>query len=158
VIDEVIERMSRASVHTEIHVQRCGKAYLCADQDRLEQVLANLLSNALKYGEASRPIELDVRVRDPGEIEVVVTNRGRGIAPEDLPRVFNRFERSREAKAGRAPGLGLGLFICKGIIEAHGGRIWAESTPGETTSFHFTLPLVTPTIGQTNLGVECRPP
>jgi signal transduction histidine kinase len=69
-----------------------------------------------------------------------VTNQGDGIAPEEMPKLFERFQRTERAATGRARGVGLGLYITKGLIEAHGGRIWAESAPGRTTTFHFTLP------------------
>ena len=73
---------------------------------------------------------------------VTVTNEGEGIAPEALPRLFQRFVRTRQARAGMMKGSGLGLYIARGIVEAHGGRIWAESTPANETAFHFTLPLM----------------
>ena len=74
------------------------------------------------------------------EVELSVTNRGKGIAPEDLPRVFGRFVRTKTARGSGAPGLGVGLYIAKGLIEAHGGRMWAESGP-EGSTFHVVLPL-----------------
>ncbi len=97
------------------------------------------MSNAAKYGAPGTEIRVDVEGREDA-VEVTVTNHGRGIDPEELPRLFQRFMRSRASHAEGKAGIGLGLYICKGLIEAHGGRIWAESTPGETTSFHFTLP------------------
>jgi signal transduction histidine kinase len=74
-------------------------------------------------------------------VEVAVRNSGPGIAPGELPLLFQRFYRTREAQAGRRPGVGLGLYIAKGLVEAHGGRIWAESIPGKITTFHVTLPV-----------------
>lgn len=111
---------------------------LLADPGRLEQVLTNLLSNAAKYGAPETPIKVAVERRS-GEVFVAVENEGKGIAPDELPRLFTRYYRTREAKAGGAAGLGLGLYIVRGLVEAHGGRIWAESAPGKTT-FQFTLP------------------
>jgi signal transduction histidine kinase len=73
-----------------------------------------------------------------------VTNQGAGIAQEELPLIFRRFQRTRLSREERIPGLGLGLYITKGLVEAHGGRLWADSTPGKTTTFHFTLPTNTP--------------
>ena len=75
-----------------------------------------------------------------GFIEVTVTNWGVGIAPEELPTLFDRFRRATRARAQGIPGLGLGLYIARGLVEAHGGRVWAESVPDGATSFHFTLP------------------
>lgn len=110
-----------------------------ADPDRLEQIVSNLLTNAVKYGFPDSEILVEV-TRQSEEFNVAVTNRGVGITAEELPHLFTRFERTHSARNSRAPGLGLGLYITKGLVEAHGGRVWAESTPGETTTFHFTLP------------------
>jgi PAS domain S-box-containing protein len=109
------------------------------DPDRIQQVLSNLLSNAAKYGAPGSEIHVDVS--DRGEaIEVAVTNNGPGISADDVPRLFDRFWRARKARGSGTPGAGLGLYIAKGLVEAHGGRIWVESTPGETTTFHVLLP------------------
>lgn len=110
------------------------------DPDRIEQVLGNLLSNAAKYSYPDSEIQLVVESRD-GNAELAVSNRGPGISPDELPKLFTRFYRTREARAGPVVGLGLGLYISKGLVEAHGGKIWARSTPGETTTFYVTLPL-----------------
>ncbi|MDO8689582.1 MAG: PAS domain S-box protein [Dehalococcoidia bacterium] len=108
-----------------------------ADRDRLERVMVNLLTNALKYSPASAEVRVKAEPAD-GDVVISVSDRGEGIAPEDLPRIFDRFYRT---KGGRKPGgLGLGLFICKMLIEAHGGQIWVDSEPGKGSSFHFTLP------------------
>ena len=110
------------------------------DPMRIEQVLQNLISNAIKYGDPET--EVTVREEQRGnEIEIAVTNHGNGIAPDELPRLFDRFTRSRATRGSGTPGLGLGLYIAKGIVEAHGGRIWAESIPCEVTTFHVALPL-----------------
>ena len=69
-----------------------------------------------------------------------MTNEGPGIEPEDIPRLFTRFYRAEAARLQEIPGLGLGLYITKGLVEAHGGRIWVESERGRYTTFHFTLP------------------
>ncbi len=110
------------------------------DPDRVHQVLDNLISNAVKYG---RP-EAEIRIEwlDRGDLlEVVVTNQGAGIPAEDLPQLFSRFGRTHGARAHPTPGIGLGLYIARGLVEAHRGRIWAESVPGKSTSFHLTLPI-----------------
>ena len=104
-------------------------------------MLANLLSNASKYGEPGTDIVVDVAERADA-VEIAVTNRGAGLGPEERARLFTRFYRARPGGAER--GLGLGLYISKGLVEAHGGRIWVESVPGATTSFHFTLPIAEP--------------
>ena len=118
-------------------------ASACVDPMRIEQVLGNLLSNAVKYGDPSAAI--DVRLdRTDGEVEIAVTNYGKGIAPGELPHLFDRFVRSKATQGSGVKGLGLGLYISKAIVEAHGGRMWADSIPGKTTTFHLTLPATEP--------------
>jgi PAS domain S-box-containing protein len=111
-----------------------------ADPDRIGQVLDNLLSNAVKYGAPGTPITVTIERRE-GHLAVTVHNEGPGLAAEDLPRLFQRFQRGATAHHV-AQGAGLGLHIARALVEAHGGRIDAESTPG-ATSFRFTLPLTT---------------
>jgi signal transduction histidine kinase len=109
------------------------------DTDRFVQVLSNLLSNACKYGDPGTPI--DVRVEPDGEmVRVTVSNEGPGIAADEIPKIFSRFVRTRAAQSSATPGLGLGLYICRGLVEAHGGALWVESVPGKQTHFRFTLP------------------
>ncbi|WP_437603111.1 PAS domain S-box protein [Sorangium sp. So ce590] len=139
-IRATVERTADATRGHRVDVEVLdGVPPLLADPGRLEQVLTNLLSNAAKYGAPETPIRIEVERRS-GEVLVAVENEGKGIAPDELPRLFARYYRTREAKAGGAAGLGLGLYIVRGLVEAHGGRIWAESAPGKTT-FRFTLPL-----------------
>jgi signal transduction histidine kinase len=107
------------------------------DSGRLAQVLSNLLANALKFTPEGGRIRLGTRYKD-GEVEIAVENSGAGIAPESLPHVFDRFWRAdRTGPAGAA----LGLAVAEGLAAAHGGRIWVESTPGEPTTFRFTVPV-----------------
>jgi signal transduction histidine kinase len=127
-------------VAARCHVETAPDAG-CArvDADRFAQVMSNLLSNAHKYGREGAPI--DVRVQRAADmVQLTVTNEGQGISPDEMPKLFSRFSRTRSARGGDAPGLGLGLYMSRGIVEAHGGKLWAESTPGEKTRFHFTLP------------------
>ena len=106
------------------------------DPARLDQVLSNLLENALKYG-GGRPVEV-VIVEDMGLVRIAVTDHGMGIAPEARERIFERFERGVSLR--HYGGLGLGLFIARQIVEAHGGRIEATSRLGEGSTFTVTLP------------------
>jgi signal transduction histidine kinase len=109
------------------------------DRDRLDQVLGNLLSNAIKYAPAGGDVR--IQVDDLGaEARVSVEDRGLGIPPEALPRLFERFYRVQHPEAGEIQGLGLGLYITKSLVEAHGGRIAVESEPGRGSTFSFTLP------------------
>jgi two-component system sensor histidine kinase KdpD len=107
------------------------------DGVEIQQVLVNLLDNAMKYSPDGSPIRLQAR-HIGRDVEVRVTNSGQGIPAKDLERVFERFYRVRLERARMIHGTGLGLTICKGIVEAHGGRIWAESS--EETTVAFTLP------------------
>jgi PAS domain S-box-containing protein len=111
-----------------------------ADPDRIAQVLENLLSNAVKYGKAGTPIVMSV-ARDGGDVAVAVTNEGRGLTSEELAHIFERFKRTASAKLEGIQGTGLGLYITRALVEAHGGRVAAESTPAGVTTFRFTLPV-----------------
>jgi len=109
------------------------------DPDRARQLIENLLENALKYS----PEESEVVVRawcDGDQARLSVTDGGIGIPADDMPHVFERFRRGSNVDHRRFGGIGLGLFICRGIVEQHGGRIWAESQPGRGTTFHVSLP------------------
>ena len=110
------------------------------DRDRLFQVFENLLGNAAKFTPAGGRITVGAR---PGEKEVVfwVADTGEGISAADVPRVFDRFWQARK---GERHGAGLGLAIAKGIVEAHGGRIWVDSAPGQGSTFAFTVPTAPP--------------
>lgn len=109
------------------------------DRTRIRQVLLNLLTNALRFTEKGG---VTIRVvRQPTEILIRVTDTGIGIAPEDLPRLFQEFRQLDGSFYRWQRGSGLGLAISKRLVELHGGRIWAESTPGQGSTFSFTLPL-----------------
>jgi len=108
-----------------------------ADPNRLERILTNLLGNALKYSPAGTEVLVTATATD-GEVTVSVTDRGVGIAPEDLPHIFERFYRAKGTM--KTEGLGLGLYITRMLVEAHGGRIRVESEFGKGSTFTFTLP------------------
>jgi signal transduction histidine kinase len=110
------------------------------DRVQIELVMDNLLGNAIKYSPMGRPIRVDLHRRNGG-VEVSVVDEGIGIAAHHLPKVFDKFYRVEGGYSRRTPGSGLGLYICRSIIEAHGGRIWAESTPGQGSTFTFALPI-----------------
>jgi two-component system phosphate regulon sensor histidine kinase PhoR len=110
-----------------------------ADADRLRQVFLNLLDNAVKYTQPGGQIRVTARPVN-GEVEVCVADDGPGIAPEHLPRIFERFYRVDKARSRELGGTGLGLSIVKHIVQAHGGRVWAESELETGSRFYFTLP------------------
>jgi two-component system sensor histidine kinase KdpD len=111
-----------------------------ADALRIEQVLDNLLENAARYSDEGSPVEVTVATED-GDALVSVTDRGEGVPLAELERIFEPFYRGRNANARGVRGAGLGLAICRGIVEAHGGKIWGESGHDRTTTFALTLPL-----------------
>ncbi|MGQ9646576.1 MAG: two-component system histidine kinase PnpS [Thermodesulfobacteriota bacterium] len=111
------------------------------DRQYLEQVLMNILDNAIKYGRDGGAITISAIERDHKEVEISVKDDGIGIPKEDLSRVFERFYRVDKGRSHELGGTGLGLSIVKHIVQAHGGRVWVESQPGEGSTFYFTLPL-----------------
>jgi signal transduction histidine kinase len=114
-----------------------------ADAARVIQVLGNLVRNAIKFTPAGGEVEVHA-VRRGSSVVFSVRDTGRGIAPAAQARVFDRYWHSRGDATTR--GTGLGLSISKGIVEAHGGRIWVESEEGKGSTFSFTLPLAEATI------------
>jgi two-component system phosphate regulon sensor histidine kinase PhoR len=111
-----------------------------ADPDRLEQVVVNLVENAVKYGRAKGRVAVRGRAVN-GHVELCVADNGPGIPPEARERVFERFYRVDKARSRDAGGTGLGLAIVKHIIQSHGGKVWVESEPGQGAQFYFTLPV-----------------
>jgi PAS domain S-box-containing protein len=139
-VEEIVDRYRPTLGDRRVHVKTPAEAVIVtADPERLGQLLVNLLSNAAKYGAPGSDIEVRVE-RLEGGGQVAVTNRGEGLTPEDAARIFERFRRTDQAVKSGQRGLGLGLYIAKGIVDGHGGRIAVESTPGETTTFRFWLP------------------
>lgn len=112
------------------------------DARRVEQIVDNLLENAAKYSPEGSPIDVHVEGRGE-ELVVSVTDKGEGIAPEHLEYIFDRFYQVRRSRDAGRGGIGLGLAICRGLVEAHGGKIWVESTPGKGSTFFFSLPTAT---------------
>jgi len=111
-----------------------------ADPDRILQTLSNLISNAIKFSPEGSEIHLTARALDDNEALIEVRDQGRGIPADKLENIFDRFQQGDGSDSRASGGTGLGLAICRSIITQHGGRIWATSTPGQGTTFHFTLP------------------
>ena len=107
-----------------------------ADPDKIEQVLTNLVENAVKYSDGG-PVTVTGRATET-EVEVAVHDQGVGVPTGELPLIFTKFY--RRAGSGAPSGTGLGLFIARGLVEAHDGRIWADSAPGQGTTLRFRLP------------------
>jgi signal transduction histidine kinase len=139
-LHEAMERLSHITAGSRVVVTEAGAlSRVFVDLVRFDQVLGNLIGNAVKHGDKGGEIQVHAEQRGT-EVEIAVTNQGKGIEPEELSRIFTRFGRSKTARGSEVSGLGLGLYIAKGLVEAHGGRIWVDSVPGKTTTFHFTLP------------------
>lgn len=138
-LGELLQRSATSMDTSRVRLTvSAGMPPTLADPDRLERIVLNLLSNALKYSDPGTPVDLRVSQRD-GQALVSVQDRGRGIAPEDRPHIFERFYRPKGRQ--RKEGLGLGLYITRTLVEAHGGKIWVESELGKGSTFYFTLPL-----------------
>ncbi len=122
----------------ELRIVTAAEARVWADPDRLQQVLANLLSNAAKHSPRGGVIEVGVR-RDDGRVCVSVTDHGKGIPPEFQHRIFEKFAQADTTSTRQKGGTGLGLSISKAIIDRHGGRLWFETAQGVGTTFAFEL-------------------
>jgi len=133
------ERASRAGIALGLRVDP-DEIVVVADERRVRQVLFNLLSNAIKFTPRDGCIEMSATRRD-GVVEIAVADTGPGIAPDDLERIFEEFDQGSGASARRTDGTGLGLPLSRKYVELHGGRLWAESTPGTGSTFRFTLPV-----------------
>ncbi|TMQ73393.1 MAG: HAMP domain-containing histidine kinase [Candidatus Eisenbacteria bacterium] len=112
---------------------------LMIDPNRIAQVVTNLISNALKFSPSNAQLRITVE-NWQGMVRVGVRDHGEGIAAENLPKLFKKFTQIDSTSTRRAGGTGLGLVICKGIVEQHGGQMSVESAPGEGSTFYFTLP------------------
>jgi heavy metal sensor kinase len=125
----------RVKFETDLSPAKCE-----GDSERIGQVITNLLTNAVNYNKPDGEVRLNVAARNTHAV-VTVTDTGRGIAPEELSRVFERFYRADKSRSNSLGGAGLGLSICKAIVEAHGGTITVSSEPGRGTTFEMRLPV-----------------
>ncbi|EZP77691.1 two component system histidine kinase [Parageobacillus genomosp. 1] len=133
-------------MHPAFQAKKMSLVYYCdgnitvhIDQKRFEQVMMNLLDNALKYSDQGSTVSIDVRT-EKNNIVIIVSDEGRGIPEEDLPHIFERFYRVDKSRSRTSGGTGLGLAIAKEIVEAHGGSIYAASEYGKGTNMIITLP------------------
>jgi signal transduction histidine kinase len=139
---EIVERLGPVAVQHSVVID-FGPAEptltVLADPRRLDQVLMNLLGNALKFTPPGGRIGVTVG-RDGDAVQVSVSDSGPGIPPDEMSLLFEKYSQTSAARSARGPGSGLGLVICRYLVEAHGGRIWAESEPGRGSRFVFRLP------------------
>jgi len=124
--------LSRNEIPSSLSVQ--------ADRSHLEQILINLLDNAIKYTPEGGRVTISAIEGDSKDIQFLIEDNGIGIPKEDLSRVFERFYRVDKGRSKEMGGTGLGLSIVKHLVQAHGGRVWVESQPGKGSVFYFTLP------------------
>jgi len=143
-VEDAIESLTGLVVDSEVELESAGApdAPVMADPDAMNQVFGNLIENALKYAKSGRRVRVGAQLLD-SEVDFSVQDFGPGIAYEHIERIFERFYRIDKARSRESGGTGLGLAIVKHIVQAHGGRIWAESELGAGAAFHFTLPLTT---------------
>jgi signal transduction histidine kinase len=139
--EEVAARMQLTTTVHDIAVTRQYSGKIVADRDHVEQVMNNLLTNAIKYSPSGGRIDVKVE-QDTDGVHVHVRDRGIGVQETELDAIFGLFYRSPDRAARDAAGMGLGLYICKEIVTRHGGRIWAEKAPDTGTVFHVLLPAV----------------
>lgn len=126
--------------HVQVELAACEEMFVHGDRHRLRQLLLNLVDNAVKYNQSQGRVTMKLR-RVNGKAEFVIANTGSGIAPESLPRVFDRFYRGDPAHSNDVDGCGLGLSIAKWIVSAHNGTIQVESVPSQLTTVTVRLPL-----------------
>ncbi|QBD81534.1 PAS domain-containing protein [Ktedonosporobacter rubrisoli] len=150
IVHEVVEdqRTAFPQRNISLHIAAGPEIPVMGDADRISQVIANYLINALKYSAATQPVEVSLEVHE-GYGRISVHDKGPGIAEEELKRLWQRFYRVPGIKPqhGQGTGLGLGLHICRTIIEQHHGEVGVESIPGKGSTFWFTLPLASPLPG-----------
>ncbi len=137
VIGKLESHSSRHTIH--LHAP-ASMDPVCADPDKIEQVIMNLVDNAVKYSPAGGEVTVNL-TQHRNRVEFKVSDQGVGIPPEHLPHIFEKFHRVDNRATREIYGTGLGLYVSKSIIEAHGGSIWVESEPGAGSTFHFTLPI-----------------
>lgn len=139
--DSLAYKLTKKGRDIKFHIQAEGleEVEVFADKERIEQVLRNLIDNAVKYGDSQGNIQIQLEEMEDNKVRVGVTDDGQGIAPEHLPRIFERFYRVDKSRSRERGGTGLGLAICKHMMEAHNEKIKVNSELGKGTTFWFTL-------------------
>jgi len=141
ILNQVIEQtQARANNRTISLPAKPGLPLIYVDRDRIAETFANLLDNADKYSPPGENIEVDIYA-DQESVTVSVRDHGNGMSPEELPRLFDKFYRTDSSDAQAAYGYGLGLYVCRLLVEAHGGHIWARNHPQGGAIFSFILPI-----------------
>jgi len=145
-VDEVFTDLQTRAAEKDVRLvnELPAECETRADADRVQQVLLNLVDNAIKHGPAAGLVRITADRNDAGRVRIAVQSDGAGIPPEARDRIFERFYRLDRARSREAGGTGLGLAIVKHIVQSHGGEVWVESQPGHGATFYFTLPCIGP--------------
>ena len=133
------KRIMEKDIHLSIGFQT-DNLRVFADRDAIQRVITNLMDNAIKFTDEGGFIDIRTGLSDKNKVFVSIQNSGIGIEEQDLKHIFDRFYKTDKSRSLDKNGAGLGLFIVKSIMMAHGENVWAESQPGEFTRFSFTLP------------------
>jgi two-component system OmpR family sensor kinase/two-component system sensor histidine kinase BaeS len=145
-VNEAVRSFSPLATEREVQLSSVVEDHLPdieVDPQRITQVLGNLIGNALRHTPTDGEVVVSAH-RDQNGICFTVRDTGTGIDPADLPYIFERFYRVDRARSRSSGGAGLGLAIARRLVEAHGGQIWATSTPGQGTTVSFSLPVSLP--------------
>ncbi len=140
-IHEVIEETKLSSIGHYFNLTQCPSQKIYADKDKINSVLSNLISNAVKYSPKDTAVEIGCSLNGK-EIIVSVSDEGVGIKPDDAAKIFDRYYRVESSNTHHISGFGIGLYLSAEIVQRHDGRIWVESEPGKGSTFYFSLPLV----------------
>ncbi len=135
-----VENEAALKAQITFRFEASSKILVHVDQERILQVLSELVSNAIKFSPPQTIIKLSAQLAEKDEVCIVVEDQGRGIPQEKLDMIFERFQQGDASDSRALGGTGLGLAICRRIVQQHGGRIWAESEPGKGSKFLFTVP------------------
>ncbi|WP_107829049.1 ATP-binding protein [Mucilaginibacter yixingensis] len=138
---DIADEISLTATNHEIELDLCGYLGIRADRDKVGSVISNLLSNAVKYSPPGTTIRVKCGIEGK-YVQISVRDEGMGIDAIDIKRLFDRYYRVESSRTKHISGFGIGLYLCSEIIKQHGGKIWAESTLGQGSTFYFTLPLI----------------
>jgi two-component system sensor histidine kinase VicK len=140
-LEDVLEENKHILNRRQVHMVPCDAVTVFADYEKIGSVISNLLSNADKYSPNAAPISLNCSIKN-NEVQVSVTDKGMGINPKDIDKLFDRFFRVTDPNTKHISGFGIGLYLSSEIIRQHHGKIWVESEIGKGSTFHFSLPMV----------------
>jgi PAS domain S-box-containing protein len=139
-VQEIADEMTLTVTTHQINLELCPPQDIYADRDKINSVISNLISNAVKYSPKDTTILVKCNVGE-NEITVSVKDEGVGIKPSDAAKIFDRYYRVESSNTKHISGFGIGLYLSAEIVERHGGKIWVESDPGAGSTFYFSLPL-----------------